>query len=480
MTMTKPNRANNMFSATNKAYSSLFLAMVAAGMSSGAIAKGEIDTVTLTTTQPTAVSYSAGGTTYNWGTGLNQILTGVSFGGESYSYNAVKADTIAVRRVNNSNTSGERCTLYAAEFSDANGVVTLAPDLPVSDGICNYTSLLSEGIVNRGTLDIFTNNSLIADRTYTNNNIERLDFLFSSGVSTPAQDLDKAGHVVLEKSGNNPVKIAAVLSVDSAGNPTAYGDLVTINIFESADTQALRFGQVQQVLADNAFLSTIEGEDAGNPVKQGQLQEVLGAAFVSVEDLGLSAQQTYFGFSLFATDVDASVHNLTDPSTFPLDTPLKGPGDADVQAGSAGNLIVNAGPSANNDAVSTTPDQAVTIDVLANDTDADGDNLTVSESLVLANGALGTAEVVNGQIVFTPNGQEGTETITYTVIDGQGGTATATVVVTIAADGTVIVVPPVTPPGGDSNNAIIETGLDGSGGAIGPFFLFALLRLFRK
>ncbi|MGH6932394.1 MAG: cadherin-like domain-containing protein, partial [Dongiaceae bacterium] len=90
---------------------------------------------------------------------------------------------------------------------------------------------------------------------------------------------------------------------------------------------------------------------------------------------------------------------------------------------------VNDAPVANDDAASTDEDTPVTITVLANDTDVDGDPLTVSGASA-GNGSV----VINpdGTLGYTPNAEfNGTDTITYTISDGNGGTDTAVVTVTV-------------------------------------------------
>ena len=56
--------------------------------------------------------------------------------------------------------------------------------------------------------------------------------------------------------------------------------------------------------------------------------------------------------------------------------------------------VFNRAPDANDDTVTTDEDTAVVIDVLANDSDPDGDQLTISEATVPAE--QGTVEIVNG------------------------------------------------------------------------------------
>ncbi|KKX84944.1 RTX toxin, partial [Vibrio parahaemolyticus] len=79
---------------------------------------------------------------------------------------------------------------------------------------------------------------------------------------------------------------------------------------------------------------------------------------------------------------------------------------------------VNDAPVAKDDIATTQEDTAVTIDVLPNDTDVDGDKLSIQSASVPKE--QGTVEVVNGKLVFTPaENFNGDAEITYTVTDGQ-------------------------------------------------------------
>ncbi|EIY6181367.1 tandem-95 repeat protein [Vibrio parahaemolyticus] len=79
---------------------------------------------------------------------------------------------------------------------------------------------------------------------------------------------------------------------------------------------------------------------------------------------------------------------------------------------------VNDAPVAKDDIATTQEDTAVTIDALPNDTDADGDKLSIESASVPKE--QGTVEVVNGKLVFTPaENFNGDAEITYTVTDGQ-------------------------------------------------------------
>ncbi len=89
----------------------------------------------------------------------------------------------------------------------------------------------------------------------------------------------------------------------------------------------------------------------------------------------------------------------------------------------------NPGPDANPDTAVTDEDVPVTIPVLANDTDGNGQPLTVTTATA-PNGSVTINP--NGTVTYTPNGDfNGTDTITYSVRDPDGNTATSTVTVTV-------------------------------------------------
>lgn len=105
---------------------------------------------------------------------------------------------------------------------------------------------------------------------------------------------------------------------------------------------------------------------------------------------------------------------------------------------------VNSPPVATDDAATTQLQVAVTIPVLANDTDRDGDTLTVTGVGSAPNGTV--VKNANNTVTYTPKKRfTGTDSFTYTISDGHGGTATARV--------TVLVKPPNSPPVARSDSA---------------------------
>ena len=122
---------------------------------------------------------------------------------------------------------------------------------------------------------------------------------------------------------------------------------------------------------------------------------------------------------------------------------------------------VNGTPDAVADTASTTEDASVTLTVLGNDSDPDGDALSISS--IDSSATNGWVTVSGNSIVYNPGGafdyltagQTANDTFAYTVSDGNGGTDTATVTVTVsgnAGDGNTVTV--------GSNATLVSTGGD--------------------
>jgi CshA-type fibril repeat protein len=112
----------------------------------------------------------------------------------------------------------------------------------------------------------------------------------------------------------------------------------------------------------------------------------------------------------------------------------------------------NTPPVANNDSATTTENHAVSGNVLANDTDKNGDTLSVTSFVVNGHSyaAGSTASIVgvgtlaisaNGSYTFTPatNYSGSVPAATYTISDGHGGTASANLSISV----TLVNTPPV-------------------------------------
>ncbi|MEM1278444.1 MAG: Ig-like domain-containing protein [Cyanobacteria bacterium P01_H01_bin.152] len=142
--------------------------------------------------------------------------------------------------------------------------------------------------------------------------------------------------------------------------------------------------------------------------------------------------------------IPAADFNGTDSFTYQVDD---GNGGQAIATVSLTVNPVNDAPVATDDSTNTNQGTAVTVDVLANDSDVDGDGVSVS---ALGNAANGTVALnLDGTVTYTPNaGFSGNDSFTYELSDGDL-TDTATVSVLV---GDVNEAPVAT----DDTNAITE------------------------
>lgn len=123
---------------------------------------------------------------------------------------------------------------------------------------------------------------------------------------------------------------------------------------------------------------------------------------------GLSANTTY-SFNVTARDTSGNV--TTASSALSATTPA------------------NQAPLAADDSAVVNEDTSITISALSNDSDPDGDSLTISSVGTALHGA---TSIVSNTIRYQPAANYfGSDSFSYTISDGLGGTATATVSITV-------------------------------------------------
>ena len=142
-------------------------------------------------------------------------------------------------------------------------------------------------------------------------------------------------------------------------------------------------------------------------------------------------------------------------------TPTGDAGAGEPETGQSGNQSPIAVP----DSILDVPEnQTITIPVIPNDTDPDGDALIAT---FVSNGSRGSASVASGGTAVTYNSGAGhqcsnlTDTLIYTVGDGQGGFAQGQVNVTYAYSALNIQTQP--PTAGDDNTDILILGAQNVG-----------------
>ena len=251
--------------------------------------------------------------TVNFGQGDNLLLSGFEVNGETFG---VAADTTLTIRRNPVNTVIN--TPFFDVIDETGTTFNVAGDQITTD-----EEALDGNIINRGIEAVFLNDGRGVA------NIERLDYVSATALPVTGDPAD-TGFLVVERGANDSFNIAAITAVDAAGNPTAYGDLITVQAGDFGTTGQtisplqLRTEQPGPVTADNVFAPN----------------QSIGAVYVSLEDLGLTTGQNFLGYSLFAPDVNPT-DNLVDWLSFPTDTDAIPGNSLDPLAG---GLVFTANP----------------------------------------------------------------------------------------------------------------------------------------
>ena len=130
------------------------------------------------------------------------------------------------------------------------------------------------------------------------------------------------------------------------------------------------------------------------------------------------------------SDTPAANFNGIDSFSYEIND---GNGGNDTATVTVNVVPVNDLPVAKNDTVTTNSDTGVSINVLANDSDVDGDNLTIAS---ITPGSNGNTTIIDSEIVYIPESNfTGEDSFIYSIDDGNGGTDTAQVSVKVIDSG---------------------------------------------
>ncbi|EPP2135570.1 tandem-95 repeat protein [Vibrio alginolyticus] len=261
--------------------------------------------------------------------------------------------------------------------------------------------------------------TITTEELLSNVNIDDADTLvitnvtIESGNGTLIDNSDGSWTYIPEADDDTEVSFSYDIIDNDGGviNGTANLDITPVNDAPIATNDAIQTDEDSQVVIDVlANDSDIEGDDliitsASVPEEQGIVEIIDGKlVFTPAENFNGNATISY-------TISDGELEDEAQVS---------------VTVNS-----VNDAPIASNDTTITEEDSSVTIDVLPNDTDIDGDTLSIQSASVPSD--QGTVEIVDGKLVFTPaENFHGDAEISYTVTDGSL-TDQATVNVTVNA-----------------------------------------------
>ncbi|NOT49884.1 MAG: T9SS type A sorting domain-containing protein [Chitinophagaceae bacterium] len=225
-----------------------------------------------------------------------------------------KFDTIIIRRVANTwiPSAGNKQHIYCQGNAVIDNLTFNMPfpvAYPVVSNHAYMERVMKDGYINRGSDNVFTNDST---SDLTHNNIERVDFVFLAGMATTAPS--SAGFLIAERGGNDAFKIAAIKSIDANGNPTSFGNVVSVSTaFYGAALLSAATYVMRKDVADNAL----------RPFSLVPLQSIR-SVFIRFSDLGITSMQNVYGYALMGSDVTATtsaqVLAYTNNTYFPTNT----------------------------------------------------------------------------------------------------------------------------------------------------------------
>ena len=192
---------------------------------------------------------------------------------------------------------------------------------------------------------------------------------------------------------------------------------VTVNAVDPENTAPVAADDSATTNEDNAVIISLLGNDTDVDGDTLTITNVGAASNGTVVDNG-------DGTVTYTPDAD---FNGSDSFTYDISD---GNGGTDTATVSVTVNPVNDAPVAADDNATTNEDTAVIISVLANDTDVEGDVLTITGVGAASNGTV--VDNGDGTVTYTPDADfNGSDSFTYDISDGNGGTDTATVSVTV-------------------------------------------------
>jgi len=263
--------------------------------------------------------------TFSNGTSNQFQLNSFNVNGSSYLVAPAASATVKLRRVNNSNVTGNRSIVYMeSTFPTATACPSPAvlnfkpPYLDMMDKVLNA------GMLNQGTDNIFTN---AGNGDGNNNNIERIDVIFSSGLNTSSPS--QTGFAIFDRGGNyqhDPFKIAAITSLDANGDPASFGTVKMCTAGNGSNNNG-SWGHPSTANGNKQFASYVIRKDAADPWLRvsSVINQEIGGIFYTLADLGITAGQPLYGYALLAADglatpSSAQLLNINDAAVYPTNT----------------------------------------------------------------------------------------------------------------------------------------------------------------
>ncbi len=230
------------------------------------------------------------------------------------------AQQIRIVRVDNASVTGAHHILL---YDQEGAIQNVTNILLSSQYVGTMEEILLADVINRGVDNVFCN---AGNGDGNNNNIERIDYIFGDGY--PAfGNLRKKGFMVMDRGGNDALWIAAILSLDTNGNPASFSTPVFL-----ATTNWGNSGITLDTIVYRGY-----NEDFHPSANVGA--QPLTGQYIEWEEFGIASNTLVFGYSLAAADVSATQNWLT-VTAFPLNT-TEGSSSGGLDLMSGGALVLD-------------------------------------------------------------------------------------------------------------------------------------------
>lgn len=229
----------------------------------------------------------------------NLIITSFDVGTNNFIFRQL-AEKISIVRVDNPTVTGaHHIILY-----DQNGPIQNTTNISLASQFAEtMEETLLANIINRGADNVFCNTG---NGDGNNNNIERIDYIFDDGY--PAYgSLNRKGFMVMDRGGNDALWIAAILALDTNGNPAAFSRPVYLS--------QTNWGH-SGITLDTIVYRGYEGNY--RPSADVAPQPLTGQ-YIEWTEFGITTNTLVYGYSLAAADVPATQDWLR-VHEFPLNT----------------------------------------------------------------------------------------------------------------------------------------------------------------
>ena len=242
-----------------------------------------------------------------------------------------------------------------------------------------------------------------------------------------------------------PFGASLVSDPDGGGDGVAAVAVTLGNVTTGVD-----FGYAGTSTVEGVVFHDIDGDDTMEPPFEPGLPFVDVAVrwagpdgiFATSDDVEFVVTTDGFG-AYEAPCVPPGLYRMTvDEDSLPIGLEVTSPDHpATRNLGSGGTVVAafgvggNTAPNAVDDSVTTPQGVPVTIVILGNDTDPEGDSLAVTVVGSPSNGSVSLG--ADSSVTYTPDAEfSGVDTFVYTIVDTHGHTDTATVTITVTASNT--------------------------------------------